>query len=104
MSARCKPGDLAVVVATTTTPEMLGRFVIVERLAAAHEYHSTEPRLVWIIRSAASGDLPSRGRISGILRWNGKRPFDDRLLRPIRPNGGQDETFTWAPTRVELPA
>lgn len=96
MSApRCKPGDLAVVV-NAYTPGMIGRFVIVVRLAEPHEFNATHPgeSVTWIVRSASESPLPvpsPRG-----IRYKMERPFADIGLRPIRPDEGKDESLSWA--------
>lgn len=109
MSARCKPGDLAVVVGPVFTPGLLGRFVIVERKHEQHEpllpgvpFDPRAPKeLTWWCRSAAAGTtLPMKLLNSAILDCM-RRPIADALLRPIRPDEGEDETMSWSRPRVE---
>lgn len=104
---RCRPGDLAVVVGPgVVTTGLLGRFVIVERLVAIGEeivpghYADADFGDAWWCRAASSdGKLPF-----GVDPWTIevlRRPVCDSILRPIRPNEGEDETLSRARRPVE---
>lgn len=107
MSARCKPGDLAVVVVVKSVPELLGRLVIIDRLYQPGELvggmrwdDSADDGIDWVIRAANGGPLP----VDDELHWRinlSERPYPDFALRPIRPNEGEDESLSWARPRVE---
>lgn len=108
MSAlRCKQGDLAVVVRATQTPAMLGRLVIVERLLLDGERVSRMPVKTgglpcWVIRSAVDGDLlPWPSANSNFVHMVPRRAYLDIGLRPIRPNEGEDESFSCSRQRAE---
>lgn len=73
----CKAGDLAVVVSGVPT-ENLGKVIRVTTLTD-DEWWEYEGFLV----------PPWGGRADSV---------QDRCLRPIRDNPGQDETLTWQPT------
>jgi hypothetical protein len=76
---RCKVGDLAVVVQAARRPAWVGRIVRV--------LHPFPP----------DGDLPS---------WvtnpmpDGFIAIYDSSLKPLRDEGGEDETLTWCPRRI----
>jgi hypothetical protein len=84
----CKPGDLAIVVSSTQTPEIVGRIVECVRLVGPGEILSAngirlDPRAIgptWLVR--ASRALPNR-RTNGFLEWLPERFLADRRLRPI---------------------
>lgn len=108
MTPRCKPGDLAVVVAAPYTREMLGRFVIVERQAVHGEILDGFPiaigaaaGVVWVVRSAVSGTKMPVTLLNGAVGYALERGFRDSFLRPIRPNEGEDESLSWSRPRVE---
>lgn len=97
----CKPGDLAVAVRANKTPEMLGRFVVVDRpfmsgeMASGFAVGDSNLR-AWVIRSSVAGELlPWRGE-NGDLDMVKERVYADDFLRPIRPNEGEDESLSWA--------
>jgi hypothetical protein len=96
---RCKPGDLAVVTGLLIfTPGLRGRFVIVDRLVLPGEEimlgitkpEGEEPS--WWCRAAVNGaTLPmliTESMVIDVLR----RSIADDILRPIRPNGAEDES------------
>lgn len=102
---RCRPGDLAVVVGPCLAlPELLGRFVIIDRSAREGAPVGDGKKVFldgavgpcWIIRSACDGQLlpclDGSHRVSLVT----ERPIDDCKLRPIRPDAGDDETLAWA--------
>lgn len=114
---RCRPGDLAVVVNAQVTPELLHRFVIVERemvdgeevLPGVHVLPGGP--LTWWCRSATEGALlpwnlvsnDDQARVASldVIR----RPICDQYLRPIRPEDGEDESLAWAaPRGVTVPS
>lgn len=104
---RCKPGDLAVVVSAPATPELIGRFVVVDRSAKVGEWiggctWDLNPAYghAWVIKSAAGGTLQYRTR-SGVTVQADERVLVDSCLRPIRPNEGEDESLSWARPRVD---
>lgn len=107
MNTRCKPGDLAVVV-RARTPGMVGRMVIVERLADEDEFIDVAQQncVTWIISSAVHGELlPTL--VDGVIEFCAIRPFSDLSMRPIRPNEGEDESLSWAekpPSKIKQPA
>jgi hypothetical protein len=98
---RCKVGDLAVVVAAPYTPELVGRFVIVDRVPnpieriGGHKWDTRNYGPVWVIRGAAGGTLPMRLK-SGAFYQATERVLLDSCLRPIRPNDGEDESLSWS--------
>lgn len=106
MSApRCKPGDLAVVVRAKTTPEMIGRFVVVDRRFVNGEPVSgflvdEDERHAWVIRASVSGQLLPWRSGDGSLDMVKERIFADSCMRPIRPNDGEDESLSWSQPRV----
>lgn len=120
MSARCKPGDLAIVVRTNTTPEMLGRVVIVDRADTGREgrfigglsWNAPEIRSdFWVVRPAAGRHLPVRSS-GGRLFEVPERPYPDFALRPIRldeeveslPSAIAKYDVETAPAAAEVPA
>lgn len=104
----CRPGDLAVVV-RADTPGLTGRFVIVDRAIPndgrfGKGLIATGPEPGWICRPAAKGQtLPALNEVDHVLQLP-ERPIADCILRPIRPNEGEDESLSWAKPRVEEPA
>lgn len=102
----CKQGDLAVVVYAELTPEMIGALVEVVRFARPEEvvcgirYDNDLP--AWVCRPV-SGRIPIR-LLSGKFRIVTERVICDCLLRPIRPDEGEDETFQWAGKPQEVTA
>jgi len=106
---RCKPGDLAVVVGPgVETPGLLGRFVVVERqdhpgmeFMPGKVASAIDDRTAWICRSATDGELLPAMRDDGEVHQLPHRPIADSILRPIRPNDGEDESLSWARPRVE---
>jgi len=115
MNRRCKPGDLAVVISCRYTPEMVGRFVIVERLLIPPytigktyydlQHHHNDPKnFPWLVRSVVEGEkLPCKSycRDHGMLLY---RPIQDVCLWPIRPGEGPDETMAWKHNEKEIEA
>lgn len=101
MKLNCRPGDLAYAVSAKETPEMIGRLVLVERLAGKEEYEPSGPTAspAWIVASVGRSALPIRFRTAGPLVFRPQRPFSDAYLRPIRPqpDDAEDESFKWAP-------
>lgn len=109
---RCKPGDLAVVIKCKQTPEMVGRFVIVEHLMIPpytvgkttypmEHHHNNPDNFPWQVRSAVTGEkLPCRSycRDHGMLLH---RPMQDECLLPIRPGDEPDEILTERPIEKE---
>lgn len=84
----CKPGDLAVVIRSRTTPEVIGKIVTVVRVAATMEKHDG---LVFVSRGysvcwmcSAPNGIPLRTR-KGRLLFPKQRAIPDSCLRPIRP-------------------
>lgn len=110
MSApRCKPGDLAIVTRAFSTPEMLGRIVIVDRLYKSGDdcggkVWDSEALgrlgLCWVVRPASGGSLPARSAFGHYFELP-ERPYPDFALRPIRPDEGEDESLSWSRPRVE---
>ncbi len=106
---RCKVGDLAVVVASTDTPQLVGMFVVVERPLADGEFVfgvriETCGAPSWMVRSAAEG-----GSLPALCTWgDGTQELlhllevgiRDAHLRPIRDNNGEDETMSWSRPNV----
>ncbi|KPF66098.1 hypothetical protein IP84_16935 [beta proteobacterium AAP99] len=93
----CKPGDLAVVVRTIATPELLGRIVRVDRLAQPGDvskdgrcFFASSPVLAWFV-CADGAELPTRDIFTGELFWVSERPVRDDCLRSIRDSDGEDE-------------
>lgn len=84
----CKPGDLAIVVGSTVTPELVGRIVECVRVVVPGEILSCNglaltPRAIgptWLIRAARA--LPNRTS-KGRLEWLPERFLADRMMRPI---------------------
>jgi hypothetical protein len=70
----CKQGDLAVVIKSNFEPKYIGSIVKCVQLSNSFD----EPG--WIVEP----QLGNWGEIA------------DGILRPIRPNEGEDETLTWA--------
>jgi hypothetical protein len=105
---RCKPGDLAVVVGPgVQTPGLLNRFVIVEELAPDADfildglYYARDGVVSWVVRAASSeGTLPVLSG-PGEVTSRKRRPIADSILRPIRPNDGEDESLSWARPRTD---
>ncbi|MBI2725418.1 MAG: hypothetical protein HYX42_04130 [Polaromonas sp.] len=95
----CKPGDLAIVVGLG--PNNNGRIVEVVRHAVSGEtvagfiFLAKGPPPFWLIKTTGT-----------LLQWDGdsvtERVINDRFLRPIRDQPGQDETLTWAPVPGKL--
>lgn len=105
---RCKPGDLAVVVSAPYTPEMIGKFVLVDRLAVDGEKCLEGPGVYvlsghasWIISSSTKGGLLPTRTVGGRILHLKIRAMADCCLRPIRPNEGEDETLSYSRPRVE---
>lgn len=82
----CKPGDLAIIVGATKAPDNNGKIVEVVRPAVAGEVMfglRVRPREAsWIVRSIGS---PLTITLAGIPYQSHERPYQDRFLRPIRP-------------------
>jgi hypothetical protein len=84
----CKPGDLAIAMAGTVTPEMAGIIVEVirpavlgERLGEKSFHLSTITGFAWVIRSTGR-KIPVRTD-SGRLFYVSERAYSDHLLRPV---------------------
>ncbi len=106
MSApRCNPGDLAVIVRAIVLPEMLGRFVIVEKSMPIGAFHPDgyDGGVVWLVRCAAGGKMQAISAQGRMLLVD-RRPIRDCNLRPIRPDAGEDEMLRIAglPNTLEL--
>lgn len=97
----CKPGDLAVVVSSTYTPELLGHLVTVVRwvpegeVAAGTSWEGSG----WLCKSEHTSGAPISWPERGIV-FQKERVIADKNLRPIRPGDLEDET----PTVRELEA
>lgn len=87
----CKPGDLAIVVRTRGTPEMLGRIVTVLRPLAYGEVFKTDrgplrwvgpTEGLWVVSS--NHQMPWRTKRRGLCLCM-ERPYSDEALRPINP-------------------
>ncbi len=89
----CKEGDLARVVMARETPELIGRYVIVESAANPGEkidgvrWEETAPGGTWVIRSASGSLLPWRMLRSHETKLVQRRAIADICLRPIRDPG-----------------
>jgi len=86
----CKPGDLAWVVQTIHTPEILGH--IVEVVGPWPHPCASESGFVWEIRYP-DGRMILASLSGGVKRLRPSRAFNDSKLRPIRP-GDLNETET----------
>lgn len=97
----CKPGDLAVIIALGSPN--YGRFVTVKELydgrpSATGRPYASDGQLSWIVEGRGSLVIPF-GRLAGTLvPWH---VVNDRDLRPIRDNDGEDETLIWVGKPVE---
>ena len=91
----CKPGDLAVIVGPTKpfNEHLLGRVV---RVTAVSFIDNGEGK-TWCYEKPL---LELRGQYAG---WR-VEVIEDRVLRPIRDNDGQDQTLTWVPKREGVTA
>lgn len=87
----CKPGDLAIVVRASLTPEMLGRIVTVTRLAVPGERFKTDiGRMRWEGNNTKTWVIKSDRLMpwysdKGALHFATERVFHDDGLRPINP-------------------
>lgn len=95
MTLRCKPGDLAIIIGATVTPQLLGHIVEVvgpwTRLC-----NRSSGGFIWEIKYPDGRLITTPLGGDRIEMWK-SRPFLDLLLLPIRPSEGQDETLQWAP-------
>jgi hypothetical protein len=100
----CKPGDLAVVVGASVTPEMIGCIVKVVRLAVKGEYlkeaRFTGESPAWVCESDSG--IPIRTSQRRFFRTT-QRAINDSNLRPIRDNDKEDETLSWAGKPQSIP-
>ncbi len=97
---RCKPGDLAVMCGSITTPENVGIFLRVTELDPFDRMWRFEDasRPVQFYIGKKKCECFRSSAEAGGNAW-----IPDRELRPIRPGDGADETLVWAgrPERVE---
>ena len=94
MTLNCKVGDLAIVVQTKATPEMMG--LIVKVIAPYNgEFKCPSlcgkrigiwdlPGVGWIVEGGSQG-VPSRSITDKALQYYAQRVVLDSFLRPIRP-------------------
>lgn len=100
----CKEGDLAYVVGPCNTPDLAGRFVVVERRSPLGEIFTSvdgqQVRLTadgpsWACRPASGQTLPwtitGANPPQGMVFEFEERPIADSALRPIRDTDGEDE-------------
>lgn len=94
MSARFKPGELAVTVnpsGSETGNRNVGRIVTVVEYVGYWEFPcGTKRPTVWICDLGGATAIDANGRV-----WAGRVRIDERNLRPIRDNDGEDETLAW---------
>jgi len=89
----CKQGDLAIVVRSSAGNE--GKIVTCLRLATIEEIEQTNLRKDMYPYWAIDQALPTRTYITN--RPAGNFSFvPDCVLKPLRDNEGEDETFQWA--------
>ncbi len=95
----CKPGDLAVCV--SKRDEFFGSLWFVLRRAPMKPFrlpngqkHAAAGPDEWVIESASGSVYPARTD-TGCYLMTRYGVGQDRLLRPIRDNDGEDETLTW---------
>jgi hypothetical protein len=101
----CKPGDLAKIVGGS---RLNGRMVYVDSAVLRDEilpsgYRASDGAVGHWLCEFLGGPVDGPLDIPGcrlVHRW---WPIDDRYLRPIRDNDGEDETLSWAgkPREVE---
>jgi hypothetical protein len=93
----CKPGDLAMIVGGVQ--ENLGRLVRVIGPVDVWgwEVEALQPLTVY---------TSPPGAAVGILGAGGHAGVSDHILRPLRDQDGDDQTFTWAgkPSHIDSPA
>ena len=87
MKLNCKPGDMAILVSSSTAPQHIGKIVKCTSL------FDISGKAFWVIEQALENP-------SGIDYW---AIADDRL-KPIRPDEGDDETLNWAGKPEEVTA
>lgn len=98
----CKPGDLAIIIGASRTPELIGYIVEVVSLAYDREAYETnkgvaaldaggEPQL-WRVRGTRP--LPWRIR-DGSLAYAVEVPVRDVCLRPLNGIPVDEETGNW---------
>jgi hypothetical protein len=104
----CKPGDLAVIVASPWAPENVGKIVAVLRPYREREvvagvcWNVVSAGQSWVVESTGSDlawGVPGRTK-AGRSR---QRVYADVCLRPIRDPGddARDETLDWLPVPAE---
>jgi len=82
----CKKGDLAVIVVSMTRPHSVGKIVTCVSLKPCPRTGAP----AWIIDPPVGKEVFVHGA------WRAGDWIEDKCLRPIRPNDGEDETLTWA--------
>lgn len=87
MTARCKPGDIAI---TVNAPRENGKIVDVIRIADLQRGVSIVDGPHWLIQSKGSPFEIRPGFICEYAVW------PDSMLRPIGNPKGDDQTVTWA--------
>jgi hypothetical protein len=88
----CKPGDLAVIVRSTSGNE--GKFVTVLRWIGAYTfYHGERLSDCWLVRL----EQDMRPKSGGVYHAGQEHAFPDSWLKPIRDPGedAKDETLQW---------
>lgn len=80
----CKPGDLAVIV-RSADGAAVGRIVEVLMGDGSH----SEFGHIWRVKSRGKGVVTIHGTLAVFFH------MPDAWLRPIRDDGGQDETLVW---------
>lgn len=91
----CKPGDLAVVVKATFTPEILGHIVVVVGDWNGPAVDRPNDGHCWEVKYPDGRPILTTF-LGGGRDFFQTRPFLDSSLRPLRDNDGEDETLTWA--------
>lgn len=84
----CKPGDLAAIVRCDVVPECVGRIVECLKFHGEQLINGQPYPDVWEIRW---GDNDAR-KMTQYAAFG----MRDSWMRPIRNQGGEDETLTWA--------
>lgn len=87
--ARCRVGDLALVVSSKDTPENIGRIVKVLRLATDEDcFLNTTDGVVWVVASQGQPLLchieDEHGNLCESF-LDMERPYRDSCLLPLRP-------------------
>lgn len=86
---RCKVGDLAVIVRSSTelSAPNIGAVVSVE-----HRSHHSSGLPAWRVRT--QGRLLHGSKYGAGSAWE-QKDVPDAWLRPLRPDAGEDETLSW---------